>query len=260
MPKKKLGNGWYEATDKKSGRTYYLHKDKRITQWNRPTEAELGGAEAAPDTPGVPTPPATPDGSANEPIGKWEKRVDKASGKPYYVNKTTRQSQWHKPDGFEDDTGGESKAPEKQQQQQQQEKPKKKKKSNTIRHGDWQVRKDKKGRVYYANVKTMTTQWNLPEELVGIDLTFPNEDGASGATKATATAAAPAASPAAASTARRGGVSSASSVSAVAAGSGYGDEDEEDGDGDGDEGEENDVATPLPVSYTHLTLPTIYSV
>jgi hypothetical protein len=26
--KKKLGNGWYETADKKSGQTYYLHKDK----------------------------------------------------------------------------------------------------------------------------------------------------------------------------------------------------------------------------------------
>ena len=164
MPKKKLGNGWYEAVDPTSGRTYFIHKDKRITQWNRPSDEDLGLVAVKEAAVASPTAEQAPAAATR---GKWEKRFDQKSNKHYYVNKATRQSQWTVPDGFVED---ESDAAAK----------KKKKKSRTIRHGDWQVRKDKKGRVYYANTKTMKTQWKKPPELEGLDLTFPESDAEEG--------------------------------------------------------------------------------
>ena len=167
MPKKKIGNGWYQAVDPTSNRPYYIHKEKRLTQWARPTDEELGLVEPSSSNEAAVAPPASPKKSTDQSRGKWQKRIDKRSGKTYYVNKATRQSQWEKPEGFVDEEAAATTAAAAK---------KPKKKSRSFKHGIWQVRKDKKGRVYYANTETMKTQWEKPPELEGVTITFPDEE------------------------------------------------------------------------------------
>lgn len=52
------------------GRTYYVNKVTKETQWHLPTDA--GGSD-------------------------WVPKLDAASGRTYYVNTATKQSQWHPP-------------------------------------------------------------------------------------------------------------------------------------------------------------------
>ena len=40
----KLGRGWLQCTDKK-GRTYYVHKKRKVSQWTLPDELKEEGAQ-----------------------------------------------------------------------------------------------------------------------------------------------------------------------------------------------------------------------
>merc|ERR1719498_1409208 len=72
-----LPDGWQEATDPSTGRTYYVNKRTSVSQWTRPTTD-------APATPGT-----LPEG--------WQEVTDPSSGKKYFYNHRTSATQWHRP-------------------------------------------------------------------------------------------------------------------------------------------------------------------
>ena len=63
-----LPAGWEEKTDPASGKKYYVNRERKVTQWERP-------------------------GS----LPPWEEKTDPASGRKYYVNHLTKQVQWDRP-------------------------------------------------------------------------------------------------------------------------------------------------------------------
>lgn len=172
MPKIDIGNGWYEAVDPKSGRKYYINKIKKSTQWKRPSDEELGRGIAGKKLEDNDASQHSSPGksSKKQQIDAWQKRIDKRTNRVYYVNKVTRQSQWEKPTNY--------KEPQDLNQQTVAAATNKEAttvviKPNKVKIGSWQVRQDKKGRIYYANMITKSTQWKKPVQLSAYTVTFP---------------------------------------------------------------------------------------
>jgi hypothetical protein len=83
--------------------------------------------------------------SASCPHPDWVERIDKNSGKPYYVNHTTKETSWTRP---AHPTAGITSS------------------ASTSVHSDWVERIDKKsGKPYYVNHTTKETSWTKPVQL-----------------------------------------------------------------------------------------------
>lgn len=87
--------GWIAKTDPNSGKTYYINKETRATQWSKPDDfvddsTALSDAKPAVDS-------VKPSASPALPLSQWSERVDPTSGKTYYVNRETKQTTWQRP-------------------------------------------------------------------------------------------------------------------------------------------------------------------
>ena len=83
-----LPDGWSSQIDPASGATYYVHRASNTSQWEVPQEVKI----VAPPPPPVPPTPVVP----TLPYG-WSEMYDERSGKLYYANHLTGQSQWEIP-------------------------------------------------------------------------------------------------------------------------------------------------------------------
>ena len=100
----KLPAGWTQKRDPSSGRPYYVNSATKVTTWDRPIP------EGVPQPNAVEMPPEPEPESAEEvqeeksaeaadpplPTG-WEEKTDPRSGKNYYINYTTKVTQWERP-------------------------------------------------------------------------------------------------------------------------------------------------------------------
>eukprot|EP01105_Mastigella_eilhardi_P022529 TRINITY_DN5553_c0_g1_i2.p1 TRINITY_DN5553_c0_g1~~TRINITY_DN5553_c0_g1_i2.p1 ORF type:complete len:398 (+),score=113.06 TRINITY_DN5553_c0_g1_i2:120-1313(+) len=131
-----LPPGWVERTDPNSGRAYYANLVTRESRWDRPTAtaatppvvaaaaAPIAVVAAAQIAPATALPPL--------PCG-WEERLDRNSGRTYYVHLPSRKSQWERPRPLAD---------------------------------GWEERTDRSsGRVYYVCPATRESRWERPEVL-----------------------------------------------------------------------------------------------
>jgi len=109
-----LPEGWISKVDEKTGKTYYINKTLKKTQWERPGEkapkiskssraratyATMRSAKHTIDLSSFDKEKnkdkdkdkeeALPDG--------WISKLDPNSGRTYYVNKALKKSQWEKP-------------------------------------------------------------------------------------------------------------------------------------------------------------------
>eukprot|EP01062_Namystynia_karyoxenos_P054178 TRINITY_DN4440_c0_g1_i1.p1 TRINITY_DN4440_c0_g1~~TRINITY_DN4440_c0_g1_i1.p1 ORF type:complete len:812 (+),score=279.08 TRINITY_DN4440_c0_g1_i1:81-2438(+) len=125
---------WAELTDPNTGRTFWRNSRTGATQWERP--AEDGGQKApAPQTgPHIKTQPA-PGGGA----GEWQQLTDPSSGRPYWRNSKTGQSQWTDPNAAAGGKGAAAGA------------------------GEWQQQYDQaSGRQYWRHSQTGESRWDPP--------------------------------------------------------------------------------------------------
>lgn len=81
-------HGWTEATDPKTGKTYYYNKQTKKTQWTKPAEME----EAA-STPAAAAATEDPENVA----ANWAESTDPKSGRKYYYNRVTKKTSWKMP-------------------------------------------------------------------------------------------------------------------------------------------------------------------
>ncbi len=108
-----IGGGWSKHIDSASGKVYYFHAKKGITQWDAPAGFEVCqplpavvAVESSPhsleESHGTlvveqkDTVPQTSSSTVDEMQG-WQQLTDEASGKLYYYNAATGESQWEKP-------------------------------------------------------------------------------------------------------------------------------------------------------------------
>lgn len=82
-----LPPGWVEKTSRSTGKTYYWNTIQQRSQFERPTH---GGA------PTNPSPPKAGDDNEGLPPG-WVSMVSRSTGKTYYFNQSTQQSQFERP-------------------------------------------------------------------------------------------------------------------------------------------------------------------
>ena len=113
----------------------------------------------------------------------WTSRVDKKSGRTYYVNPATRQRTWHKPPTLHEDDhahGHEDSRPGQHQHQAHSHSPAQTRRPRAAPSlhaepesagGEWNTRTDKKsGRTYYTNKITRERTWRKPAELAAAEL------------------------------------------------------------------------------------------
>ena len=102
---KELGERWAEAKKGDIGKWEQMAaEDKQRVQ----EESEESGSEEKTDVDEeakkiADTSPPPPN-SAPKVDTMWKSKVDKKSGKTYYINKETRETQWNKPDEFDEET------------------------------------------------------------------------------------------------------------------------------------------------------------
>jgi hypothetical protein len=121
---------WLEKRDAKTGRVYYINKKDKKSQWSKPAafKSNASGSSndnAAEEAPvgadsGAPTIPAPRDADGTDGTsekkapsargqrrksvsigGGWNTKFDPSSGKYYYFNRKTGETQWKKPAGLE---------------------------------------------------------------------------------------------------------------------------------------------------------------
>jgi hypothetical protein len=94
-----LPPGWQAFVDVESGEAYYHNALSGKTQWKLPRESIQKKKEKNNKKRGAPAAAAV--GSTPGALGPlapiWEATVDLASGKPYYFNRTTGETQWEPP-------------------------------------------------------------------------------------------------------------------------------------------------------------------
>jgi YHS domain-containing protein len=95
-----LPPGWTEMVSRSTGRTYYWHAGLQKSQFDFPTAADApGGAPApSPQAPGNRSDASLPEG--------WTQMVSRSTGKTYYFNQQTQQSQFEHPGGAGGGSGG----------------------------------------------------------------------------------------------------------------------------------------------------------
>jgi hypothetical protein len=147
-----VGN-WVEMQDKASSRKYYYNKSTKLTQWNKPEElankekSEEESTDGAKSSTTSSSQPAKQASEASEAIG-WTEMKDKASGRVFYYNKTTKKTQWTKPDELGSGVASAGTA------------------ATTDSTAAWVAREDPATkRKYYYNTETKKTQWETPDEL-----------------------------------------------------------------------------------------------
>jgi len=84
-----LPPGWRQLSDPRSGAPYYLNEDTGATQWEPPAVNKSGGGVPPPPPPPELAPPSLPD--------PWTAVVDPGSGRTYYYNSKTGETQWTMP-------------------------------------------------------------------------------------------------------------------------------------------------------------------
>jgi hypothetical protein len=86
-----LPPGWTKMVSRSTGRTYYWHAGLQKSQFDAPTADSAAGAPPSPagQTASNRTDPSLPAG--------WVQMVSRSTGKPYYFNTNTKQSQFERP-------------------------------------------------------------------------------------------------------------------------------------------------------------------
>ena len=83
-----LPNGWAEALDPTSGRTYYYNVSLNKTVWERPTNEKTESGDVKGDI--------ISDGGKPLENG-WEEAKDPTTGKIYYFNRSLNKTTWERP-------------------------------------------------------------------------------------------------------------------------------------------------------------------
>jgi hypothetical protein len=82
---------WKAITDQNTGKEYYVNRQTRETTWTKPADfdAQLTGGSGG----------SGGFGADKEGDGLWKEVVDAKTGRPYYVNRQTKETTWTKPAG-----------------------------------------------------------------------------------------------------------------------------------------------------------------
>ena len=195
---------WIEKTDPNSGRAFYYNKVTKKTQWEKPDDFKNSKIDES-ATSSVKKKKKKKDKSKSKTSegenGKnddWKEMTDKTSGRVFYYNKKTKETQWTKPTTSDDtanvsssniakniDTDAETKDlinklddsinnnnnnnnnknELKPETSAKDTKATKNISSGSSNSSEWKEMKDKKsGRTFYYNKKTKKTQWTKPVE------------------------------------------------------------------------------------------------
>ncbi|KAL5533037.1 hypothetical protein ACEPAF_4813 [Sanghuangporus sanghuang] len=173
-----LPSGW-EARIDSGGRRYYVNHNNRTTQWNHPNAPARQSTQVVPQRPPQPTPsqvasrtlvddvlesnnaglstshnPASLASNTNGLPPGWEQRFT-PTGRPYYVDHTSRTTTWIRPPGSAPDTGSTS--------------------GNQLGPlpAGWEMRLTSTGRVYFVDHNTKTTTWDDPRLPSSLDQNVP---------------------------------------------------------------------------------------
>ncbi|CAI5742386.1 unnamed protein product [Peronospora destructor] len=89
-----MTNVW-SAYVTKEGRTYYYNRDTKQSAWEKPSA--YNGEDS-----GVSTEAVTPSiASFGTKKSEWEELWDPKNERAYYYNRTSRKTQWQRPEGVE---------------------------------------------------------------------------------------------------------------------------------------------------------------
>lgn len=91
-----LPDGWTQMTSKSTGRTYFWHAGMQKSQFDVPTGNEVASRENTAKSSIPAAPPAQAQHDPSLPEG-WVSMVSRSTGKPYYFNSVTQQSQFDRP-------------------------------------------------------------------------------------------------------------------------------------------------------------------
>ena len=139
---------WKVKTQKSSGRRYYVNSVTKETTWTNPGDAFLIIASKG----------AAPMKNVKQHLAQlqpesggrvWKVKVQKSSGRRYYVNKVTKETTWKNPGDRFLILSAKSAGPSSS--------------SSSSQRRVWNVKVDKKsGRTYYVNTVTKKTSWKSP--------------------------------------------------------------------------------------------------
>jgi len=164
-------NAWEQVTDEQ-GNVYYYNSQTEVTQWEKPEDfdktadtavavsaAANGDGEAEVEAPAE-------NGDTAIANNGWEMFQDD-DGNVYYFNNQTEETQWHKPDGF-DDSAVAVEASQKQKPDNEFSSSPPSASADGAHQAErsWEKYKDDEGRIYYYNTTTEETQWEAPEGFV----------------------------------------------------------------------------------------------
>ena len=140
---------WKVKTQKSSGRRYYVNSVTKETTWTNPGDAFLIIASKG----------AAPMKKVKQHLAHlqpesggrvWKVKVQKSSGRRYYVNKVTKETTWKNPGDRFLILSAKSAGPSSSS-------------SSSSQRRVWNVKVDKKsGRTYYVNTVTKKTSWKSP--------------------------------------------------------------------------------------------------
>ena len=140
---------WKVKTQKSSGRRYYVNSVTKETTWTNPGDAFLIIASKG----------AAPMKNVKQHLAQlqpesggrvWKVKVQKSSGRRYYVNKVTKETTWKNPGDRFLILSAKSAGPSSSS-------------SSSSQRRVWNVKVDKKsGRTYYVNTVTKKTSWKSP--------------------------------------------------------------------------------------------------
>jgi len=139
---------WKVKTQKSSGRRYYVNSVTKETTWTNPGDAFLiiASKGAAPMKKVKQRLALQPESGGRV----WKVKVQKSSGRRYYVNKVTKETTWKNPGDRFLILSAKSAGPSSSS-------------SSSSQRRVWNVKVDKKsGRTYYVNTVTKKTSWKSP--------------------------------------------------------------------------------------------------